>query len=156
MNLHANLFGSAHARGAALADLGLLGLLVADALVQNLGVFVLVKRSVRGSVYLQCDCVTYGSILAGLRAAALEGDPVALVLETLRSDETLDARSLGVRLGALLLGLDLATDDEFADLESTAGQLVCVVSGSTVAPEGAGWRRGVEGSGHEYSHRLPC
>jgi hypothetical protein len=43
---------------------------------------------------------------------------VTLVLETLRSDETLDARSLGVWLGALLalLGLDLTADDELANL----------------------------------------
>ncbi|KAH9821386.1 hypothetical protein Tdes44962_MAKER04983 [Teratosphaeria destructans] len=60
---------------------------------------------------------TYGGILAGLRPAALECDPVALVLKTLRGDKTLDARSLGVRLRTLLLGLDFAADDEFADLE---------------------------------------
>jgi hypothetical protein len=41
---------------------------------------------------------------------------VALVLQALGSDETLDARSLGVRLGALLLGLHLTADDELADL----------------------------------------
>lgn len=41
---------------------------------------------------------------------------MTLVLETLRSNEALDARSLGVGLGTLLLGLDLTTDDELADL----------------------------------------
>jgi hypothetical protein len=42
---------------------------------------------------------------------------VALVLETLRSDQALDAGSLGVRLLALTLGLDLATDNVLADLD---------------------------------------
>ena len=51
-----------------------------------------------------------------LGLAALERDAVALVLQTLGSDQTLDARSLGVRLLALALGLDLATNDVLADL----------------------------------------
>jgi hypothetical protein len=61
---------------------------------------------------------TYGILLDLLGLAALECDAVALVLETLRSDETLDARSLGVWLRALLalLGLDLTTDDKLANL----------------------------------------
>ena len=42
---------------------------------------------------------------------------MALVLETLGSDETLDARSLGVGLGTLSLGLDLTANDELADLD---------------------------------------
>lgn len=62
--------------------------------------------------------VTYGSILGSLRTAALECDPVALVLETLGSDQTLDLGSLGVWLRALLLGLDLAADDELANLQN--------------------------------------
>ena len=41
---------------------------------------------------------------------------MTLVLEALRSNETLDARGLGVRLGTLLLRLHLTTDDEFANL----------------------------------------
>ena len=57
---------------------------------------------------------TYGGVLGGLGTAALEGDAVTLVLETLRSNETLDPGSLGVWLGTLLLGLDLTTDDELA------------------------------------------
>jgi hypothetical protein len=61
--------------------------------------------------------VTYGSVLGSLRAAALECDTVALVLETLRSNQTLDLGSLGVGLGTLLLGLNLAADDELADLD---------------------------------------
>ena len=61
---------------------------------------------------------TYGSVLGSLRAAALECDPVALVLQALGSNQTLDARSLGVGLGTLLLGLDLTADDELADLDT--------------------------------------
>lgn len=41
---------------------------------------------------------------------------MTLVLEALGSNQALDARSLGVGLGTLLLGLDLTTDDELADL----------------------------------------
>jgi len=41
---------------------------------------------------------------------------VTLVLQTLGSDQTLDARSLGVRLLALTLGGDLAANDVLADL----------------------------------------
>jgi hypothetical protein len=41
---------------------------------------------------------------------------VALVLEALGSDEPLDLGSLGVRLLALTLGLDLTSDDVLADL----------------------------------------
>lgn len=59
---------------------------------------------------------TYGGVLGGLGVAALEGHAVTLVLETLRSNEALDTGSLGVGLGTLLLGLDLAADDELADL----------------------------------------
>jgi hypothetical protein len=59
---------------------------------------------------------TYGSILGSLRATALDCEPVALVLETLRSNQTLDLGSLGVGLRALLLGDDLTADDELADL----------------------------------------
>jgi len=89
----------AHAGRTALAELGLLGLLLVDALVEDLSVLV-------------------GILLDLLGLAALECDAVALVLETLRSDETLDARSLGVWLRALLalLGLDLTTDDKLANI----------------------------------------
>jgi hypothetical protein len=59
---------------------------------------------------------TYGCILAGFRATALEGDSVTLVLETLWGDETLNARSLGVWFGALFLWLDLTANDELANL----------------------------------------
>lgn len=59
---------------------------------------------------------TYGFILDLLGLAALECDAVALVLQTLGSDQTLDLGSLGVRLGALLLGLDFTSNDVLADL----------------------------------------
>lgn len=59
---------------------------------------------------------TYGLVLDLLGLAALECDPVALVLETLGGDQALDLRGLGVGLCALLLRLDLATDDVLADL----------------------------------------
>lgn len=41
---------------------------------------------------------------------------MALVLKALRGDQSLDLGRLGVRLLALTLGLNLATDDIFADL----------------------------------------
>jgi len=74
-----------------------LGLLLADALVEDLGIIV-------------------GCILGSFRTAALECDPVTLVLETLRGDETLNLGRLGVWLRALLLGLDFTTDNELADI----------------------------------------
>ena len=41
---------------------------------------------------------------------------MTLVLETLRSNETLDAGGLGVWFLAFAFGLDFTTNDEFADL----------------------------------------
>jgi len=67
-------------------------------------------------VHLQLRSCTYGGILGGFRSAALQCDPVALVLEALRGDEALDLGGLGVGLRALLLGLNLAADNELADL----------------------------------------
>lgn len=43
---------------------------------------------------------------------------MALVLETLGSDQTLDLGSLGVRLLALTLRLDFSSNDVLADLLS--------------------------------------
>jgi len=74
---------------------------------------------------------TYGGVLARFGSAALECDPVALVLQALGSDQALDARSLGVWLRALLLGLDLTTNDEFADLHMSRSAMM--VSDSTEA-----------------------
>jgi hypothetical protein len=61
---------------------------------------------------------TYGSILGSLSTSSLEGNAVALVLETLGSDESLDLGGLGVGLLALTLGLDLAADDVLANLQT--------------------------------------
>jgi len=60
--------------------------------------------------------VLVSSILGLLRVAALECDAVTLVLETLRSNETLDLWCLGVWLLAFTLWLNLTTDDEFANI----------------------------------------
>lgn len=59
---------------------------------------------------------TYGLVLDLLGLAALERNAVALVLQALGGNQALDARSLGVGLLALALGLDLATDNVLADL----------------------------------------
>lgn len=59
---------------------------------------------------------TYGLVLDLLVLAALESGAVALVLQALGSNQALDLGGLGVRLGALLLGLDLAADHVLADL----------------------------------------
>jgi len=67
---------------------------------------------------LVMDYKTYRSILGLLRLTTLECDPVPLVLETLGCDQTLDPRRFGVRLCALLLGLDLATNDKLANLQT--------------------------------------
>lgn len=58
----------------------------------------------------------YSSILGGFGSPLLKCDPVTLVLEALRGDESLDSGGLGVGLLALALRLDLAANDEFADL----------------------------------------
>lgn len=59
---------------------------------------------------------TYGLVLDLFGLAALEGSTVALVLETLGGDESLDLGGLGVGRLALALGLDLAANDVLADL----------------------------------------
>ena len=59
---------------------------------------------------------THRSILRRLGSTTLECDPVALVLETLRGDQTLDTWSLGVRFGAFFLWLDFTANNVAADL----------------------------------------
>ena len=49
----------------------------------------------------------------------LKSHAMTLVLETLGSDETLDAGGLGVWLLAFAFGLNFTTDNEFADLYDT-------------------------------------
>jgi hypothetical protein len=62
---------------------------------------------------------TYRGILGRFCATTLDCDSVTLVLETLRSDETLDFRCLGVWLRALFFGSDFTTDNKLADLAKT-------------------------------------
>ncbi len=59
---------------------------------------------------------TYGLVLDLLGLAALEGSAVALVLEALGGNQSLDLGGLGVGLLALTLRLDLAANDVLADL----------------------------------------
>ena len=68
---------------------------------------------------------TYGSILGLLGVAALECDAVALMLETLWGDKTLDLWCLGVWLLALTLWLDFTSDDELADLRRQISLMFC-------------------------------
>lgn len=70
------------------------------------------------SEYMHCR-ITYGGILGLLSVAALECNTVALVLQALRSNEALDLWCLSVWLLALTLWLNLTTNDELADLETT-------------------------------------
>jgi len=81
---------------------------------------------------------TYGSILGLLSITALECDAVALVLQTLGSNQTLDLRGLGVRLLALTLWLHLTTDNELADLKLTALRQQNVLISHSARPHGKG------------------
>lgn len=85
----------AHGRGPPLAELVTLGLLLVDTVGKELGVVV-------------------GSLAGSLSAAALDGNALALVLQALGSNQTLDLGGLGVLLLALLG--DSAADDELADV----------------------------------------
>ena len=60
--------------------------------------------------------VTYRSILGSFRTTTLESHMMTLMLETLRSNETLDTRSLGIWFLAFALRRNLTTNDEAADL----------------------------------------
>lgn len=113
-----------HRRSPPLAGLVVSSLGLADALGENLSVLV-------------------GSILGSFRAAALECDPVALVLETLRSDQTLDLGGLGVGLCALLLGGNLTTDDKLANIiflaeTEEAADLGCALGTETLGVDNVG------------------
>ena len=61
---------------------------------------------------------TYGSLLAGFSTTTFEGNAMTLVLQALRSDQTLDAWGLGVWFGTFFafLGLNFTTNDKLADL----------------------------------------
>jgi len=86
-----------HGRGSSLSEISLLGLGFVDTLGEDGGVLV-------------------SSILGSLRVATLECDTMTLVLETLRSDQTLDLWCLGVWLLSLTLWLDFTTDNKLADI----------------------------------------
>lgn len=68
----------------------------------------------------------YSSILGALSIAALESDTMTLVLQTLRSDQTLNLGSFGVWFLAFTLWLDLTTDNELADLKIPKQNFVSV------------------------------
>jgi len=59
----------------------------------------------------------YRCILGCLRTTFLECYPVTLVLQTLRSNKTLNLRSFCVGLSALLLRLNFTANDKLADLK---------------------------------------
>lgn len=109
----------AHGGCATLTNVSLVGFGFGDTLGQYLSVLVLRHGSVseRGG-YLRRSggSRTYGLILDLFGLTTLECSAVALVLKALRGDQSLDLGRLGVRLLALTLGLNLATDDIFADL----------------------------------------
>lgn len=62
---------------------------------------------------------------------------MALVLETLGRNQALDLGSLGVRLLALALGLDLTANDKLADLN---GEFPLAGNSLTLYTAGAGRR----------------
>lgn len=59
---------------------------------------------------------SYSCILRGFGLTPFESDSVALVLEALRCDETLDTRSFSIWFFPFSFRLYFAADDEFADL----------------------------------------
>ncbi len=63
--------------------------------------------------------ITYRIVPDTLLLSALERQPMSLVLDALWGHQALDLGSLGVRLLALALGLDLTANDELADLGIT-------------------------------------
>lgn len=108
-----------HGRSTPLAGLVVGGLGIADALGEDLSVLI-------------------GSVLGSFRTAALECDPVALVLETLRSNQTLDLGGLGIWLRALLLARDFTADDELADIIFLAETEEAADLGGTLGSEALG------------------
>jgi len=86
-----------HRRGSSLSEISLLGLALSDTLGEDGGVLV-------------------SSILGSLSVAALECDTMTFVLKTLRGNQSLDLRCLGVWLLSFTLWLNLTTDNELADI----------------------------------------
>lgn len=108
-----------HGACSSLAGIGLVGLGLGDTLGEDLGVLILFWNFVSIVNYKKKGFFlenTHGLVLDLLGLAALESETVALVLQALGGDQSLDLGSLGVRLLALALGLDLSSDDVLADL----------------------------------------
>lgn len=106
----------AHRRRTPFACFIFLGLLVGNALMQEVGVFRLrgiLLASLPEGVKLG---EAYSSFLLGFVAATLQRLHVTLVLEALRRNKALNSCGFCVRLRALLLWLDLSTNNVFADL----------------------------------------
>jgi len=91
------LYLLAHGAGSPLTKVSLLSLGFSDALGEKLSIFI-------------------SSILGSLSIAALKCDAVALMLQTLGSDQTLDLRCLSIRLLPLALRLNFTTDNKLADI----------------------------------------
>ena len=66
---------------------------------------------------------------------------MTLVLETLGSNEALDAGCFGVGFFSFALGLDFAADDEFADLEMLQKSSISVINSKTKQNESAPSKR---------------
>jgi hypothetical protein len=70
--------------------------------------------------------VTYSFVLHLLGLSSLERHAVALVLEALGGDQSLDLRGLGVWLLALSLRSDLSPDDVLSDLEPRNNAILAI------------------------------
>ena len=92
--------------------------------------------------------MTYRSIFGGLCTATLDGHQMSLMLETLWSDETLDARSFGVWFLALVLRLNLAANNETADLPKIQSVTSLKISSITASPTGEGMSKSHRGTTH--------
>lgn len=98
------------------------------------------------SLIFQKNCTfTYRGILGCFRTTALDCISVALVLETLWCDETLDLWGLGVWLCSLLLWGDFTTDNELADLEEKTGTSDSILLHDIIAR-----------TGEDDLHHPPC
>ena len=108
----------AHRRSTSLTEVSLLGLGFVDTLGEGSSVFVLLGSSVSQDRILTWRG-TYSSVLGLLSITALQRHAVALVLKALRSNETLNLGSFGIRLLSLTLWLNFTADNKLADLISS-------------------------------------
>jgi len=95
--VHTNTPLLSHRASPPLAEIGLLSLGLGDTLGESLSVFI-------------------SGIFGSLSITTLERDAMTLMLQTLRSDQALNLRRLGIRLLALAFRLDLTTDNKLADI----------------------------------------